>query len=141
MQFSYPVKFTADQLDGGFVVTCRDLPEAISQGESLVEAMKQAEGAIQAALEGRLHDRLDIPNPSDLKRGERLVPVPVSTAMKAAVYLAMREQQVNTSQLAKRLGIDEKAARRLLDPSHASKVPALEAALQVLGRRASVVIG
>ncbi len=28
LQFTYPIKLTADRKDGGFVVTCRDLPEA-----------------------------------------------------------------------------------------------------------------
>ena len=32
--FVYPVKLTVDKEDGGFVVTFRDLPEAISQGET-----------------------------------------------------------------------------------------------------------
>ena len=34
-QFTYPIKLTADRKDGGFVVTCRDLPEAITQGDSV----------------------------------------------------------------------------------------------------------
>jgi antitoxin HicB len=140
MRFSYPVKLTADKKDGGFVVTCRDLPEAITQGNDKAEALDQAEGAVQAALEARIDDKLDIPTPSEIKRGEVLATVPVSTAMKAALYSTMKAQGVNNSQLAVMLGMDEKAARRLLDPSHQSKVPALEKALQVLGRRATVTI-
>jgi antitoxin HicB len=140
MKFSYPVKLTIDKHDGGFVVTCRDLPEAITQGNDKAEALDQAEGAVQAALEGRIADRLDIPKPSELKRGEVLATVPVSTAMKAALYSTMKAQGVNNSQLAVMLGLDEKAARRLLDPGHQSKVPALEKALQVLGRRTTVTI-
>jgi antitoxin HicB len=140
MQFEYPVKLAPDKHDGGFVVTCRDLPEAITQGNDKAEALDQAEGAVQAALEGRIADRLDIPKPSELKRGEVLATVPVSTAMKAALYSTMKAQGVNNSQLAVMLGMDEKVARRLLDPSHQSKVTALEKALQVLGRRTTVTI-
>jgi antitoxin HicB len=141
MRFSYPVKLTADKHDGGFVVTCRDLPEAITQGNDKAEALDQAEGAVQAALEARIADKLDIPQSSEIKRGEVLATVPVSTAMKAALYSTMKVQGVNNSQLALMMGVDEKAARRLLDPSHQSKVPALEKALQVLGQRATVTIG
>jgi antitoxin HicB len=141
MRFSYPVKLTADKHDGGFVVTCRDLPEAITQGNDKAEALDQAEGAVQAALEARINDKLDIPAPSEIKRGEVLATVPVSTAMKAALYSTMKAQGVNNSQLAAMLGMDEKAARRMLDPGYQSKVPALEKALQVLGRRATVTIG
>jgi antitoxin HicB len=140
MRFSYPVKLTADKHDGGFVVTCRDLPEAITQGNDKAEALDQAEGAVQAALEARIADKLDIPQPSEIKRGEVLATVPVSTAMKAALYATMKAQGVNNSQLAVMMGVDEKAARRLLDPSHQSKVPALEKALQLLGQRTTVTI-
>jgi antitoxin HicB len=140
MRFSYPVKLTADKHDGGFVVTCRDLPEAITQGNDKAEALDQAEGAVQAALEARINDKLDIPKPSEIKRGEVLATVPVSTAMKAALYSTMKVQGVNNSQLAAMLGMDEKAARRMLDPGHQSKVQALEMALQALGQRATVTI-
>jgi antitoxin HicB len=140
MRFSYPVKLTADKHDGGFVVTCRDLPEAITQGNDKAEALDQAEGAVQAALEARINDKLDIPKPSEIRRGEVLATVPVSTAMKAALYSTMKVQGVNNTQLAAMLGMDEKAARRMLDPGHQSKVQALEKALQALGQRATVTI-
>ena len=55
-----------------------------------------------------------------------MVAVPIGTAMKAALYLTMREQGFNKSDLARRLGVDEKEARRMLDPKHRTKVPALE---------------
>jgi antitoxin HicB len=90
MQFEYPVKLSFDKHDGGFVVTCRDPPEAITQGNDKAEALDQAEGAVQAALEGRIADKLNIPKPSELKRGEVLATVPASTAMKAALYSAMK---------------------------------------------------
>jgi antitoxin HicB len=86
MQFEYPVKLTIDKHDGGFIVTCRDLPEAITQGDDRAEALDQAEGAVQAALEGRIADKLNVPKPSKLERGEVLATVAVSAAMKAALH-------------------------------------------------------
>lgn len=74
-EFVYPTRFTADKKDGGFVVTFRDMPEAITQGESLAECMKEAAGALQAALKGRIISKLDIPKASKAKRRERLVAV------------------------------------------------------------------
>ena len=44
-----------------------------------------------------------------------------------------------TRELAKRLGKDAKEIRRILDPDHATKIPALVAALAALGRR--LVVG
>ena len=44
-----------------------------------------------------------VPPPSRLKRGQRLVPVPLWIAGKLALYLAMREQGISNSALARRL--------------------------------------
>ena len=45
-------------------------------------------------------------------------------ALKAAVYLAVREAGISNSEL----------ARRILDPHHPTKLARIEAALSVLGR-------
>ena len=140
LRFTYPVKLTTDRKDGGYVVSCRDVPEAITQGDTAELALADAEGALQAAIEGRIEDNIEIPAPSEPKRGERLVATPVTTALKAAVYLSMREQKVSKSELARRMHVHEKEARRMLDPGHATKVPTLERALAVLGRRAEVAV-
>jgi len=55
--------------------------------------------------------------------------------LRAAVYLAVRKPGVSKSELARRLGVNEKEARRMLDPRHSTKVPALEHALHGLGKR------
>ncbi len=132
--FAYPIKLDA-AAEGGFVVTCRDLPEVITDADTREEALEAAEGALQAAIEFRIYENEDIPAATNPKRGETIVAVPISTAMKAALYLAMREQGINKSELARRLGVDEKEARRMLDPKHSTKVPALEHALHILGKR------
>jgi antitoxin HicB len=137
-EFIYPARFTRDRKDGGYVISFRDVPEAISQADTLAACSEEAAGAIQAAIEGRIMDNLDVPVASRAKRGERLVAVPVQTALKAALYLAMREQDVSRVELARRLHIDEKEARRMLDPHHATKAERLERALAVLGRHAEL---
>lgn len=139
LRFIYPVRLKRER-KGGYVVTCRDLPEAITQGESVEEALSEAAGALQAAMEGRIEDGLLIPPPSRARRGERLAATPVTTALKAAVYLAMREQGVSKSELARRMRVHEKEARRMLDPGHPTKVPTLERALAALGRRAEIAV-
>ena len=137
-EFVYPARYTADKKDGGFVVTFRDIPEAITQSESHAECLAQAAGALQAALEGRIMSSLDIPKASKAKRGEHLVAVPVQSALKAALYLEMRQKGISRVELARRLRIDEKEARRMLDPHHATKADRLEKALAVLGRYAEL---
>ena len=137
---AYPVTLAADEVDGGFVVTCRDLPEAITQGDTLEGALQAAEGALAAAIEMRIEDGLDIPPPRKAKKGEHLPSLPVGSAMKAAVYLAMKEQGISKFDLARRMDLDEKEARRILDPKHSTKVLTLERALHALGKRVEVVV-
>jgi antitoxin HicB len=67
-----------------------------------------------------------------------LVPIPALTAAKTALYLALRQDGLTKSEFAARLGCDEKEVRRLLDPRHRSKLPRIQAALAVLGRRVAL---
>jgi len=83
---------------------------------------------------------MSIPAPSAKKRGEHLAGLPVGTAMKAALHVSMQEQNVSKAELARRLGLDEKEAMRMLDPKHGTKVPALERALHALGKRIELVM-
>ena len=139
-QFTYAMKLTSDKDDGGFVVTCRDLPEAITQGESIEDALVEAADCLEEAIAARIDDDRDIPLPSALKRGERPVSVPPSMALKAAVYLAVREAGISNSELARRMHLDEKEARRILDPHHPTKLPRIEEALSVLGRHVQLAL-
>jgi antitoxin HicB len=83
---------------------------------------------------------MTIPVPSAKKRGEHLASLPIRAAMKAALYVSMLEQDVSKAELARRLGLDEKEARRMLDPKHETKVPTLERALHALGKRVELVV-
>lgn len=47
----------------------------------------------------------------------------------------MREQKFTNISLAKKLNCDEKEIRRLLDPHYNSKLPRIEQALHMLGKR------
>lgn len=137
-EFVYAVKYARDKRSSGYVVMVRDLPEAITQGDSIEECLQEAAGAIQAALEARIMDSLEIPVPTKARRGERLVAVPLQTALKSALYLAMQEAGITRVELARRLGINEKEARRMLDPYHTTKAERLEQALTALGKQAEL---
>ncbi len=54
---------------------------------------------------------------------------------KAALYIAVREEGISKSELARRLGVDEKEVRRMISPRHKTKLPRIEQALGLLGRR------
>jgi antitoxin HicB len=132
--YEYPVLFTAAK-EGGWVITCRDIPEAISQADADEDREEIASGCLQAAIEARVEDGNDLPVPSRVRSGEVKVALPIETAAKAALYEAMKEAKVNKTELARRLGVDEKEVRRMLDPGHVSKIPRIAHALHVLGKR------
>lgn len=140
MQYVYPATLTPDPRDGGFVVTFRDWPEAITQGDIRAHALTEAADCLEEAVAGRIDDGRDIPVPSVLQPGEWLVSVPIQTALKAALHQALQAIVLTKTELAERLGVDEKEARRLLDPRHASRIEALERALAAVGRRLTVEV-
>lgn len=134
-QFVYPATVTPDVQDGGFVVTFVDVPEAITQGDDLLEALHQAADCLDEAMAGRIRRHDPIPEPSPVQAGQYAVAVPALTAAKAALYVALRQTPLTQVELAARLRCDEKEVRRLLDPRHASKLSRLEAALALLGQQ------
>ena len=53
----------------------------------------------------------------------------------------MRGARVSRAELARRLGCDEKAVRRMLDPKqHSTRLPKLQQALEALGKRLVVEV-
>ena len=65
-----------------------------------------------------------------------MVSVTILESAKPALYGAMVAQRSSSSELARCLGIDEKAVRRLRDLLHGLKIEAIEAMLRHLGLRA-----
>ena len=101
-RFQYPVVLAAAE-EGGFVVTCCDLPQLITQGESEPDALEQAADAMDEVFATCMIEGIGFPEPSKAKRREHLVSPPAETMAKAALYVAMREAGISKLQLAKRL--------------------------------------
>ena len=133
--FVYPATLTPDTDDGGFVVTFIDVSEAITQGEDVEDALREAADCLEEAIANRIVTGVSIPKPSPVKKGRYAVTLPAQTAAKAALYMAIQEAKVTKTELAKRLHCDEKEVRRLLDPRHPSKLSRLESALAAVGQR------
>jgi antitoxin HicB len=138
--FVYPARFERGDKSGVLVVTFRNIPEAITQGNGEKDALWQAADCLEEAIAGRIADGREIPKASRAVRGEQLVPLPAPMAAKAALYLAMREAQMTNVGLARKLGCDEREVRRMLDPRHPTKLPRIEEALDALGRRLVVSV-
>ena len=70
MIYAYPCQLTSDE-DGTLVVTFPDVPEAITGGRDRPEALAMAEDALATALAGYVHEKRDIPPPSERASGRR----------------------------------------------------------------------
>lgn len=89
-RFKYPVLLTPAK-EGGFVVTCRDLPALITQGVDEQDAIAQAVDAMDEVFATYMIQGLDFPEPSKERGRERLVTPPDETEARVALYEAMRE--------------------------------------------------
>lgn len=138
--FVYPAKFERGDKPGVIVITFRDLSEAITQGNGEKDALWQATDCLEEVIAGRIADGREIPEPSKASRSERQIPVPAPMAAKAALYLAMRGAGITNTELARKLGCDEKEVRRMLDPRHPTKLPRIKEALDLLGKRLVVSV-
>lgn len=140
VNFAYPVELSVDQSDGGYVVTFRDLPESITQGDSVEECLKEAVDCLEEAIAGRIDDNREIPEPSPKREGEYIINLPLTMVFKALVYLAFKEAEMSKNQLAQKLNVDEKEVRRLLNPRQGIKLSTFERVLLTLNKKIEVSI-
>lgn len=133
--YNYPCRLEPLPEEGGYLVTFRDIPWALTNGETLDESMEMAADVLHCALSSEIDDQADLPRPSAPLPGEHLVALPVVTQAKLALYEAMRAQKVTKVELARRLGVDESVVRKLCDLEHRSHMSGLEAAFAVLDLR------
>ena len=139
MEFVYPARL-AGEPDGRYTVTFPDLPDAITQGEDRDDAIAMAADCLAETIGARIAERDDIPAPSSPKRGQVRVAVPVHVAIKAALYVAMKQEGVSMSALARTLEGQHVQVRRLLDPGQASSIKRIDQALAAIGRKVCVTL-
>jgi antitoxin HicB len=124
--------------DGDHVVTVRDLPEVVTSGDTLDQSLELAADAIEVVVTARMERDQDLPEPTNARRGEHLVPLPAWLAAKASVYRAWKASGLKKTELARRMDRNEVEVRRILNPRHGTKLDQLEEAAKALGGRLSV---
>jgi antitoxin HicB len=130
----YPVRLKAEK-EGGYVVTFPDIPEAITQGEDVEDALHHAADALETALDFYFEDRRPVPAPSKPKRGQRLVELPPSVAAKVLLLNEMLRQKVRPAELARRIGTTPQEVNRLTNIRHTTRIDRVDTALRALGKR------
>lgn len=130
MNLVYAADVSADP-DGGYLVTFRDVPDAITHGDTRTEALANAVEALGLALRGYLADGEEVPTPT-ASQGIMIAVAPAD-AVKIAVIDRFRKSGLSKSELARRIGKAEGEARRVLDPDYPSKIGTMQEALNAMG--------
>jgi antitoxin HicB len=123
------------QPDGNFfLVTFPDIPEAITQGNDMEDALHHATDALETALEFYFEDRRPIPVPSKPKDGQPVVELRASLSAKVLLLNEMVIQKIRPADLARRLEMTPSEVTRLIDLRHTSRIDGIAGALKALGK-------
>jgi antitoxin HicB len=128
----YPIKVRPD--GKFFLVTFPDIPEAITQGESMEQALAVAADALETALDFYFDGSRAVPEPSPIKRGGHFVELPPSVSAKVLLLNEMIRQQVRPAELARRLHTTPQEVNRLTNLHHTTKIDGIAGAMKVLGK-------
>ncbi|WP_407049648.1 type II toxin-antitoxin system HicB family antitoxin [Methyloraptor flagellatus] len=137
MREIYAMQFVPAEEDG-IRVTCRDLPGLLTFGDDDAEATELAADALATLIGHLIAEGEDLPMPTPPQPGERLIELPPSLAVKAAVHRAWRATGYSKSDLARQLSISVDDVERILDPHHSTRLDRMVEAARVLGVRLSI---
>jgi antitoxin HicB len=130
--YSFPAALQR-QADGSFLVCFPDLPEALMNGATEVEALAEAADCLSKALAGRIRRGEPVPASSPVAGSMHSVAPDATIALKTSLYSVLRERGMTGVDLARDLCIDERKAARLVDLRAANSPASLEDALASLG--------
>jgi antitoxin HicB len=134
----FPMKIEPDE--EFFMVTFPDIPEAITQGETLKQAREVAQDALESALEFYFEAPRTVPDPSPVQPGQEYVELPTSVAAKVLLLNEMIKQQVRPAELARRLNTTPQEVNRLTNLRHATKIDRVASAIKALGKTLEIRI-
>lgn len=129
---TYAAVFEKD--DDGYFVSFRDIPEALTQGDTLEGAMQAAQDALVTAIDFYFEDGRQVPPPSPAQAGEVMIALPTSVATKVLLLNAMVEDHIRPANLAKAMEVKPQEVTRILNLHHATKIDTLEKAFRSIGR-------
>ena len=136
----YPAQLDPAE-EGGFVVTFRDIPEAMTQGDTHLEAEQMAADVLVSAMDFYFDDRRAVPPPSIPLAGEVLIELPASVEAKVLLLNALVQSGISNAELARRMGARPQEVQRIVNLGHTTKIDTIAAALRALGRHLTLQVG
>ena len=132
MNVLYPAIFEYDRSEKRYTVSFPELPECITEGESLEEALFNASEVLTLTLEGRMDEGAEIPMPLTHKGTKLIAP---SARAQAALLMRWAKGEHTTAEIARALNTSWPAVSRLEDPHHWPNLRQLERAAAAIGQR------
>lgn len=134
----YPARI--EGTPGDYVLTFRDIPEAITGGATVEEVKALAVDCLVSAMDFYIEDRKPVPAPSQAQPDDLLVALPVSIAAKTLLLNRMLETRTTAADLARKLGTTPQSVNRLMNLHHTTKIDTLADAIHALGAELEVGI-
>lgn len=134
----YPAKLTRDE--NSYLVTFRDIPEALTEGDTHEDAIEMGEDALLTAMDFYFEDNRRVPMPSRKQKGEVYISLPMSASTKVMLLNALLEGQISQVELAKRMSLSPQQVTRIVNLEHSTKIDTLEKAFKALGKEMKVAI-
>ena len=134
----YPVVIEPD--GSSFFVSFPDIPEALTQGETLEEALAMGKDALETALEFYFEDERTVPLPSKPKRGQTVVELSPSLWAKVLLLNEMVLQHIRPADLARKLSIRPQEVTRLMQLKHPTKIDTISSAFTAMGKTLEFVV-
>lgn len=129
----YPAKF--DPEDGGFNVSFRDIPEALTCGDNYDDAVEMAKNALLTSMDFYFEDHRKVPMPSTPRKDEVLIELPASVFAKVLLLNEMVEQNVSNAELARRIDVKPQEVQRITNLAHSTKIDTIAKAINALGKQ------
>ncbi len=133
MKVEYPARIEKDD-DGIYFVSFPDIEEAITQGETMEEALFNAAEVLSLVLEHRLDENMEIPEPSSITGGNIYMIAPDAGVQAAALVRKSRGGRT-MADLARALDTSWPAAKRLENPRNSPSLKMLSRASAAMGRK------
>jgi antitoxin HicB len=112
---AYPANFKKD--GKFFVVSFPDIPEAITQGEGMEDAVAMAEEVLRLSMDFYFEGHRAVPAPSKKKRGQILIELPAKVSAKVVRWNErLRTTAVNSSKTSQVGSASEEM--EMFDPPH-----------------------
>ena len=137
--FAYPA-LLQDNKEGGFIVSFRDVPEAITEIWSLEELQNTAADALVTMLEMYFEKNKIFPEPSKPKKNEVIVALPLIVVAKMLLLNTMVSGNIRPCDLARKMNVKPQEVNRIINLQHNTKIDTVDHAMKALGKNLQLTV-